>query len=240
MDFWQFKKSKFPLEHMKVIKQITNMIADGVEVYYITGNHDDTLRKFNSFSLGNFSIVNQLEIKLPEGKAWFFHGDVFDMVIQNTRWLAKLGAIGYEWLVRINTLINFFNHRLLKRNKIKFSKTVKDFFKRISKKKSDFEKTAVLYGISKKCRYVICGHIHKPQIKEVEHAKGTITYLNSGDWVDNLTALEYDSSGWRLYTYPIGGETHVEEKNSAPDIMDADSKLLYENLLEEMVGPPKD
>jgi UDP-2,3-diacylglucosamine pyrophosphatase LpxH len=94
IDIWQFKKRYFPKSHLSVIKKIMDFASNGVEVIYITGNHDEMLRKFADTSIGNISIVNKLVLNLDGKRAWFFHGDVFDISIQNAKWLAKLGGWG--------------------------------------------------------------------------------------------------------------------------------------------------
>ena len=91
IDIWQFNKHYFPTSNMQVIKTITSMLSNGTTIYYITGNHDEMLRKFNGFSIGEFHIVNKLVLNLDAGKAWLFHGDVFDTAMKHSKWLAKLG-----------------------------------------------------------------------------------------------------------------------------------------------------
>jgi len=86
IDSWRFSRNYFPKSHLKVIRQILKMIEKGVQVVYITGNHDDVFRKFNNTRLGNFSIVNQLELTTSKEKVWIFHGDVFDHVIHHSPW----------------------------------------------------------------------------------------------------------------------------------------------------------
>lgn len=131
---------------------------------------------------------------------WIFHGDVFDASIQHARWLAKLGGWSYDFLILLNRFVNFF---LLKfgREKFSLSKTIKNSVKGALKYINDFEKTAAHVGIDKEMDIVICGHIHQPQSSTIVTKKGTIKYMNSGDWIENLTALEYDQGKWSLYRY---------------------------------------
>ena len=91
IDIWQFNKSYFPKNHLKVIKKIIDLTSKGTQVYYITGNHDEMLRKFSDTRMGNFSVVDKLVLELDGKKAWFFHGDVFDVSVQHSKWIAKLG-----------------------------------------------------------------------------------------------------------------------------------------------------
>ena len=200
IDIWQFKKRYFPKSHLKVVKKLMTMAANGVEVIYITGNHDELLRKFSKTTIGNISIVDKYITDLNGKKAWFFHGDVFDVSIQNAKWLAKLGSWDYDLLILINRLINWF---LIKSGKEKFSlsKKIKNSVKGAVKYINDFEKTAIDLAIENNFDYVVCGHIHQPTLNRVQTEKGITTYLNSGDWVENLTALEYQFKRWRIFNY---------------------------------------
>ena len=107
IDIWQFSKRYFPKSHLRVIKKIIDMASDGVEVIYVTGNHDEMLRKFSDTTIGNISIVDKVVLELDGKKAWIFHGDVFDVSIQNAKWLAKLGGYGYDLLILLNRFINW-------------------------------------------------------------------------------------------------------------------------------------
>ncbi|MFN7015280.1 MAG: UDP-2,3-diacylglucosamine diphosphatase, partial [Bacteroidia bacterium] len=201
IDIWQFSKHYWPDAHMKVIKQIVSMMSKGVNVYYLTGNHDEMLRKFSDFRMGTFRLMDKIVLDLNGKKAWFFHGDVFDVTMQHSKWLAKLGGLGYDLLIVLNRAANYISEKILRRGKISLSKKIKNSVKSAVSFISNFEKTASDIAIENKFHYVVCGHIHQPEIKKIETEKGSVTYLNSGDWVENLTALEYHENAWRLYTY---------------------------------------
>ncbi len=200
IDMWQFSKRYWPQSHMQVVKHITGLLSKGVRVTYLTGNHDEMLRKFAGFRLGNFQIANKQVLQLSGKAAWIFHGDVFDVTMQYSKWLARLGAVGYDLLIHLNTFVNFIL-RLLGRGKISLSKKIKDSVKQAVSFINDFEKTAAGIAIENGFQYVVCGHIHHPEMKTIANEKGEVTYLNSGDWVENLTALEYDKGTWRIYRY---------------------------------------
>lgn len=200
IDIWQFRKRYFPKAHLLVLKKILALATKGTQVYYITGNHDEKLRKFSNTRMGNIRIVDKLVLTLDGKKAWFFHGDVFDASIQHTKWIAKLGGWGYEVLILINRLLNTFLVKL-GREKYSLSKKIKNSVKGAVKFIKDFEKTATDLAIDNEFDYVICGHIHQPVIRNVKNDKGSCLYLNSGDWVENLTALEYHNEHWILYNY---------------------------------------
>ncbi|WP_027136545.1 UDP-2,3-diacylglucosamine diphosphatase [Gaetbulibacter saemankumensis] len=200
IDVWQFSKRYFPKSHLKVIKKIMDLSACGTEIIYITGNHDEMLRKFSGTTIGNISIVNKLSLELDGKKAWFFHGDVFDVSIQNAKWLAKLGGYGYDLLTLVNRLINWYLERRGK-ERYSLSKKVKNGVKGAIKYINDFERIISDIAIENAYDYVICGHIHQPKMAYFENKFGKTMYLNSGDWVENFTALEYQFKRWKIYNY---------------------------------------
>ena len=196
IDMWQFKKSYFPTDHMKVINRLLKMSVSGTKVYYLTGNHDDMLRRFSNLSFDNFHLRDDLVLQQDGKKFWFFHGDVFDASVVQARWLAKIGGKSYDTLVRFNKAVNWLR-QLVGKERIAFSKIVKMKVKEAVKFIGDFEQKAIEMAQKQGYDYVICGHIHTPQYKTV----GEVTYLNSGDWVENLTALEYSYGTWSIYHY---------------------------------------
>ncbi|MGB4399133.1 MAG: UDP-2,3-diacylglucosamine diphosphatase, partial [Daejeonella sp.] len=107
IDIWQFSKSYWPESHMKVLRRLMKFVSEGVPVYYLTGNHDEMLRKFADLKIGSFRLQNKLVLNLDGNKAWLFHGDVFDITMQNSKWLAKLGAVGYDSLILLNSFVNW-------------------------------------------------------------------------------------------------------------------------------------
>ncbi len=202
IDIWQFSKNYWPKSHMKLVKFFMHWISKGVKVYYITGNHDDMLRRFDGFKMGCFKIVNKLILPLANGKtAWFFHGDVFDVTMQHSKWLAKLGAVGYDTLILINRFVNVISAKVFNKGKLSLSKKIKNGVKSAVKFINNFEQTAADIAISNQYDYVVCGHIHQPEIKEIENQHGKTLYLNSGDWIENLTSLEYVNERWSLYRF---------------------------------------
>jgi UDP-2,3-diacylglucosamine pyrophosphatase LpxH len=209
IDIWQFRKSYFPKSHLKVVKKLLDFAAKGTRVYYITGNHDEMLRKFSDTTMGNFSIVDKVVLELDDKKAWFFHGDVFDSSVQHAKWIAKLGGIGYDYLILLNRMINWLLVKM-GREPYSLSKKIKSSVKKAVKFISDFEETASDLAIENNYDYVVCGHIHEPVIIKKENKKGSVMYLNSGDWIENLTALEYHKKKWKLYRYI--DEIKVNEK----------------------------
>lgn len=200
IDIWQFNKRYWPATHMMVVKHLVGLIAKDVPVYFIPGNHDEMLRKFKGFQMGSLKITNKLSLKINGEKAWIFHGDVFDVVMQHSKWLAKLGAIGYDTLILINRFVNFISQKL-GRGKVSLSKKIKNSVKGAVKFINKFEDTVCEIASENKYKYVICGHIHHPEIKTVVTENGKVVYMNSGDWIENLTSLEYADGAWSIYRY---------------------------------------
>jgi UDP-2,3-diacylglucosamine pyrophosphatase LpxH len=231
IDIWQFNKSYWPKSHMKVIKHIMNWLSKGVKVYYITGNHDEMLRKFEGFKMGSFQILNKLILELDnQEKAWIFHGDVFDVTMQHSKWLAKLGAIGYDTLIIINSLANWISETIFKRGKLSFSKKIKNSVKGAIKFINGFEETAADIGISMNYQYVVCGHIHHPEMRKIEQNHGSIMYLNSGDWIENLTALEYHKGQWNLFRFSES-ERLAMLHGTEEEVEEMDIKQLFSQMV---------
>jgi UDP-2,3-diacylglucosamine pyrophosphatase LpxH len=228
IDIWQFSKSYFPETHLKVIRLIIKYVSEGMPVYYLTGNHDELLRKFTDFQVGSFKIVNKLVLDLDGKKAWFFHGDVFDVTMQYSKWLAKLGAWGYDSLILLNSAVNW-GLTLMGKDKMSFSKRIKGRFKDAVKYINSFEETAADLAIEKGYSYVICGHIHQPEQRLIKTEKGEVVYLNSGDWVENLTALEYHYGEWSMYRYD---PHHIStQKSDLSDVEDLSVLINVKHLL---------
>ncbi|MBL0182275.1 MAG: UDP-2,3-diacylglucosamine diphosphatase [Chitinophagaceae bacterium] len=232
IDIWQFSKRYWPKSHMKVVKHLMHWMSKGVKMYYVTGNHDEMLRKFVGFKMGSLKIVNKVILELDNGKtAWFFHGDVFDVTMQHSKWLAKLGAVGYDTLIHINSFANFISEKIFKKGKISLSKKIKNSVKSAVKFINSFEQTAADIGISNGYDYVICGHIHQPEIREIENQHGKIMYLNSGDWIENLTALEYVNGKWEIYRFDEVEMLHMSVHEQEEE--ELNNNQLFDNMVEE-------
>ncbi len=236
IDIWQFSKHYWPQSHMKVVQRIFKMLSNGTKIYYLTGNHDEMLRRFTDFNLGNLQVLNKLVLELDGKKAWFFHGDVFDISMKHSKWLAKLGGVGYDLLIVLNSLVNFISEKILGRGRLSFSKKVKQGVKSAIKFIDDFEETTIQLALQKKYDYVVCGHIHQPSIKTVTTDLGTVTYLNSGDWVENLTALEYNAGMWKLHHYVMEPETEQDKLEQQMEELESNSLLNVSELFNNIVS----
>ena len=236
IDVWQFSKRYWPATHMMVVKHLIGLIAKDIPVYYIPGNHDEMLRRFKGFRLGSLKITNKLSLKIDNARVWIFHGDVFDVVMQHSRWLAKLGAIGYDLLILINRFVNYISLKM-GRGKISLSKKVKNSVKGAVKFINNFEDTVCAIAAENNYDYVICGHIHHPEIKGVDTKHGHVTYMNSGDWIENLTALEYNDGKWGIYNFnedPVAKTIDINKKKAGKE----SAKDLMASLMLEMNMKP--
>lgn len=228
IDFWQFKKSYFPESHLKVIQKIIKMSTNGTKVFYITGNHDDRLRSFSDVSLGNIHLRDKLILRLNNEKYWIFHGDVFDASVRISPLLAKMGGKGYDWLIVLNWWLNNIRVKL-GYPKMSFSRKIKSSVKKAVKFIGDFEKLACNLAAKQGYDYVICGHIHECANRIEDTPHGKVHYLNSGDWVESLTSLEYDNNKWTVFNFmdsalydgfEVKQKAQAEELNSKRSIED--------------------
>jgi UDP-2,3-diacylglucosamine pyrophosphatase LpxH len=183
-------------------------------VIYTRGNHDDFLDSFIPLQIGKNLIIQRDYIHESCGKKYLVtHGDVFDSITQNMKWLSKLGDIGYTFLLWLNKKYN--NYRT--RRGLPYyslSQVVKAKVKSAVSYISDFEKNLVEYAANKGCTGIICGHIHQPANKYF----GDFHYMNSGDWVESLTALTEDYSGeWNLVYYNETVPFKAMEEHEAED-----------------------
>jgi UDP-2,3-diacylglucosamine pyrophosphatase LpxH len=200
IDGWAFSKTYFPKSHHQVLLEIMRLLSKGTKVYYLTGNHDEMLRRFTDLDLGEFHLVNKLVLELDGRKAWIFHGDVFDLSVNTGKWLAKIAGKSYDYLILFNRAINWILEKF-GQEKVSISKKIKASVKKAVKYVGDFEEIAAQHAIEQGYDFVICGHIHQPQHRIIEQNGKKVTYLNSGDWIENLTSLEYNHGEWTVYRY---------------------------------------
>lgn len=229
IDSWRFSRNYFPKNHLKVIRQILKIMEKGTPVYYITGNHDEVLRRFNQVQIGNLKIVNQVVLELEGTKTWIFHGDIYDHIVRKWKWFAKLGAATYGFLALINKQLN----NLLAFagfNEIMIYKKFKNFLVKDHFVLSKFEKAVGHAAAAQNYNTVICGHTHSPKYIPITTGTGDIQYLNCGDWVENFTAAEYFNRQWHLYRY----EDADDELPVSEDFEHPERKQIYSELLSEL------
>ncbi|QKI90067.1 UDP-2,3-diacylglucosamine diphosphatase [Thiomicrorhabdus xiamenensis] len=193
IDGWRMrKKIHWPQAHTNVIRRILTRAKRGTQVIYITGNHDDMLRRYSGIDFGNIHLVDEhVHITADGKKLWCIHGDQFDGVIQCHRWLAFVGDFLYETVLTWNRWFNKARARL-GFGYWSLSAYLKHKVKRAVNFISDFEHAVAKSGKQKKMDGVVCGHIHHAEIREMEDG---VMYFNSGDWVESCTALAEDFDG---------------------------------------------
>tara|TARA_B100001057_G_scaffold258631_1_gene258718 strand:- start:922 stop:1761 length:840 start_codon:yes stop_codon:yes gene_type:complete len=229
VDIMLFNKRFWPSSHMKVIKYFLDLISQGKEIYYVTGNHDELMRKFLNFRIQNFKIVNQIVIDTAEGKVWVFHGDVFDFSIQ-TAWVTKLASFIYDHMIVLNSWINKKIMRPIFQKRLNFSKVIKANVKTAVQYFANFERKAAEIAQKNGYKYVVCGHIHTPKIESFDIKGDKIIYMNSGDWLESLSSLEYVDNKWSIYMHE---RTEKEYKNVEDPRIEMTNKELYKDLIAE-------
>jgi UDP-2,3-diacylglucosamine pyrophosphatase LpxH len=230
IDGWQLKKyGKWKKHHSRFFKRVIQMIdTHNTEVIYLRGNHDDFLDHIIPFRMGNISIQRDYVYTSLGRKYYIVHGDVFDSVTTNLKWVAKLGDVGYTFLLWVNQRYN--NYRL-KRGLpyYSLSQVVKAKVKSAVLYIDDFEKQLVCLADIRKCDGIICGHIHQPALKRIRG----IEYMNSGDWVETLSALVETVKGkWEIvyYNEALMEEEPVEEDGEESNSFESDIISLKEAL----------
>ena len=201
-DGYVFNRKYFPKSHFEFIRNVLTLIKKGTEVYYITGNHDEFMRNFDEMSMLNLHKLDKLVLTIDDKNYWFFHGDVFDISMQGGigKMLAKIGGQAYDLLIYINKWINKFL-KVIGKSPYSLSKKVKDSVKKAVVYVRNYEEMSCEHAIKQGYDYVVNGHIHQPSIRNFKNNEGSVIYMNSGDWIENLTSLEYQDGKWSIYKY---------------------------------------
>lgn len=185
IDGWRLKKRMFwPQEHTNVVRRILTMSKRGTDVIYVTGNHDDFLRRYSGLEFGNIELCDETVFEMGDKRYMVVHGDKYDSVIQTQKWLAFLGDWSYETLVVLNRHFNKVRQRF-GIGYWSLSSYIKQKVKRAVSFISAYEEVVVKDCHSQGYAGVICGHIHHPEIRDING----IQYLNCGDWVESCTAI---------------------------------------------------
>jgi len=192
IDCWRLSsKLYWPQEHSNVFNKFLSMSRKGTKVYFITGNHDDFLRRYQPLQLGNIELKEEHSYETFHNKnLLIIHGDQFDIVTTYGRHLALLGDWIYQFLLVLNRYLNSLRSRF-GYGYWSLSNYLKQKVKGAVNFMSDYE-----INVSKECQRrgfdgVVCGHIHKAEIKDIN----STIYMNCGDWVESCTALVEDEFG---------------------------------------------
>jgi UDP-2,3-diacylglucosamine pyrophosphatase LpxH len=197
VDLWDFRKGFWPEAHTKVIRRILKFAVDGVPVHYVTGNHDGALRRYTALSLGPVNLVDRLELVLDGRRHWFLHGDAFDLALGTGRMLSWIGTAGYDAVVTMGTGLNALR-RLLGMDRVSIANAFKRNLPAARQHIARYEDCCLRAAAARGYDAVITGHIHVPAMRRAVIDGRGIDYLNSGDWVDSLSALEYADGRWSL------------------------------------------
>lgn len=195
IDIWEFRKKFWPQAHFKVLRRVLKLAVDGVPVHYLTGNHDQALRRYGELVLGPVHLAEDLVLEVAGRKVWFSHGDLADRRLGTSRLLAWLGSHCYDAVTNLAIRANWLRSRL----------GLAPFLDPTARFKATwaaghiarFESAMAALARDRGHDEVVCGHIHVPRQRELDG----IIYRNCGDWVDSLSALECDGGVWRLVRF---------------------------------------
>jgi len=210
IDGWQIKRGWYwPQSHNDVLQKILRKARKGVKVTYVPGNHDEFAREYCGMSFGGIDVVEKaIHITADNKKFLVIHGDQFDIVVCNARWLAYLGDWAYDWAIFINTYYNIAR-RLLGAGYWSFSAWAKMKVKNAVKFIGDFETLLASEAKKHNLDGVVCGHIHHPTIKVIDD----IQYINIGDFVESCTAIaEHDDGHFEIIYW---NETFAQRNKQA-------------------------
>ena len=196
IDGWQLKKSgSWKRKHTRFFNRVLKMMeSQSTNVYYLRGNHDDFLDQILPMQIGRLQILADMTYE-SNGKTYFItHGDVFDSITTNLRWIAYLGDVGYTFLLWLNRVVNYYRYKK-GLPYFSLSQFVKGKVKQAVSYVDDYETELAKMAKAKGCDGIICGHIHKAENRMIDG----VHYLNSGDWVETMSALAEDHEGnWEL------------------------------------------
>ena len=186
IDGWRLKKSIYwPQSHNDVVQKILRKARKGTEVVYVPGNHDESIRQFLGLSFGEIKVVPEAIHTTADGrKLWITHGDLFDGVMQYAKWLAYVGDNLYSLILYFNRYLNLLRIRMGMQY-WSLSQYLKHQVKNAVSYIADFEMIMAREARLRGCQGVVCGHIHKAEIRMIDN----LLYCNDGDWVESLTAL---------------------------------------------------
>ena len=191
IDIWSLRRSIYwPQAHNDVIQKLLRAGRKGATIVYIPGNHDEFISDFVGH-YGAVSIQNKAIHETADGRRLLvIHGHELDTVVQNVRWLAFIGDVGYQTLLKLNQPVNWIR-RKFGLGYWSLSAAVKRSVKNAVAFIGTFEAAIVRFAKKDNVDGVVCGHIHSPAIRKM----GEIEYFNCGDWVESCSALVEDFDG---------------------------------------------
>ena len=192
IDGWRLRRSWYWAQsHNDVVQKILRKARKGTRVIYVPGNHDEAMRQFVGLELGRIAVEHEAVHTLLDGRRLLVtHGDLFDGVVQQAKWLAHLGDTLYTIILALNRHFNHLRQRL-GMPYWSLSQYLKHQVKNAVSYISDFEHAVAHEAKRRGFDGVVCGHIHKAEMRDIEG----VLYANDGDWVESLTALAETCSG---------------------------------------------
>lgn len=200
VDLWDFRKGFWPEAHTKVVRRLLKFAAQGVPIHFVTGNHDGALRRYSALALGSINLVDRLELVLDGRRHWILHGDAFDLALGTPRLTGWFGTLAYDAVVSLGVGINAAQ-RLLGLRPVSLAGICKRNVPAARRHIARFEDICLRTAAARGYDAVVTGHIHVACQRRARIGGREVEYLNSGDWVDSLTALEYANRAWRLVSY---------------------------------------
>lgn len=200
VDGWRLRKRWFwPVEHSEILSSLVERARPGTEVVYLPGNHDEALRRLIGQTLAGVKVMDDAIHQTVDGKRMLVvHGDVFDSVVREMKWLALLGSVAYETALAINTVFNAVR-RCLGYGYWSISGFLKDQVKAAVRFVDNYEQRLAAEARLREVTGVICGHVHKPEMRTIDG----VLYVNAGDWVENCSALvEHHDGRLELLNWP--------------------------------------
>ena len=192
IDGWQLRRRWYwPQAHNDVIQKLLRKARKGTRVIYVPGNHDEFARHFLNHHFGGIEVLEETVHQTADGrKLWVIHGDYFDAVVQQAKWLAYVGDYLYEFTLKLNRYLNNMRGRL-GLPYWSLSAYLKHKVKKALNYVTDFEKAVAHEAAKHGYQGVVCGHIHRAEIRDVDG----VLYCNDGDWVESRSALVESESG---------------------------------------------
>jgi len=220
IDGWRMKnRAYWPQEHVNVVRRILTRSKRGTKIVYITGNHDEFMRRYSGMSFGNIHLVDEFIHHSANGKQyWVVHGDAYDAVVFNKKWLVVIGDVAYDSLLKINTWFNRARS-VMGMRQWSLSSYLKNKVRKAFSIISNYETTLAQECNKRELDGVICGHIHHPGVKEING----IQYANCGDWVESCSALVEDKQGhfniieWSPSTQSLPTQNNAHKPDMEPE-----------------------
>lgn len=224
IDGWRLRRDgRWTKSHTRFIRRVLTLVQKkDTEVVYLRGNHDDFLARLLPMTFERIQLVEDYTLETPKGRYLVLHGDVFDGVVKNMVFLAHLGDVGYALLLRLNRVYNWFRS-LRGKDYFSLSKAIKARVKQAVSFIGKFEDQVAALARSRGCVGVICGHIHTPADKTIDG----VHYLNSGDWVESLSAIvEHFDGSFELIDFKDFTSRFPMPKDAAVEPDEADNAPL--------------